>query len=171
MNTKSFVFHSVGKRYAVTFMDIKVAGYDPGYRVEPTVDNDGNEVFRKTYAFKKAGSKRYKRYARFRYSTLCIVRTAYTGIPYSGIALVHPDEIRQSRLIDNKIAANELAAKRALKALFQNEYKNENGRGRALYRVAYNEFLIEHGYHTGTGSIERTNLLRDEIERITENNL
>jgi hypothetical protein len=94
MNTTE-VFRYAGKKFAVTFASVPVPGYVPSiYK-----DSKGNTKYRT--------SKQTRRSA-----VLCIIRQAYTGIPFTGIAIMSPKD-RKSNLQE----ARRLALKRAIGAI------------------------------------------------------
>lgn len=98
------LFRYGGSRYYVSFDRIKLYAYDPGYRLK---ESDG--VISKTYVITRKNGLR-KRIPTNRSAVICIVRSAYTGQPYSAIAILNPGEKRQSDVEE----AQKLALKRAL---------------------------------------------------------
>jgi hypothetical protein len=99
------VFRFRGKRFAVTFASVSVPGYVPStYK-----DSKGNTKYRSPSMTRRS-------------AVLCIIRAAYTGVPYTGIAVFSPKDRKR-----NEEDARRIALKRAIKAICATEEVAMNG--------------------------------------------
>lgn len=112
-------FQFEGRRIAVSFNEIDI-DYDPGYRIKGEV---------KTYFDEKNVM-----YQKNRKAILCVIRTSYTGTPYSGVAILHPKEWKKS----NPRYARIMALRRAMEAFTAGELKVEN------YKYAAKKMMLSY---------------------------
>jgi hypothetical protein len=120
MTTETDVFRFNGKRYAVSYAEIKINDYDPGYRQlqigtytpDQSYPRRLAPTFKKTYKKIVNNKTTSKAYATGRKAILVVVRAAWTGTPYTGIAIVSPNDKKISGT--DKVVARRLAAKRAI---------------------------------------------------------
>lgn len=136
MPALTFVFKAK-KRFVATFTDIVIDKYDPGTRLIQTIDTDGIESFHKD-TIDDLGKVITKK----RHAVLCIVRHTYTGEPFAGIAVIHPNELEDAKKPENAKKAKLLAARRACRALASVEYKNSTETSRAFSRWMFDSLYL-----------------------------
>lgn len=144
-------FKFQGKKYVVSFTMGRINAYDPGFRL----NEDGKK------RFTALGSRR--RIKRNRQMVFCVIRKRYTGMPFSGVAVLAPRDKK-----DNLIA-NGIAVRKAIQALAAHEYRNEPRYHAALM---YHTYLaeIEQDFCKKTELLDQIELIRRKHDETTQKN-
>jgi hypothetical protein len=134
-----------GRRYAVNFHEINIKDYDPGYRAVDIkiTDPEGDTITVMAQVYKRPGLN--KKYKKSRKAVIAIIRSAFTGIPYAGVAVVHPDD-KSSTL--NLHTARMIAARRAVMSMVASGTKRGSEAGwRGVAHDIFSELQKE--YYVG----------------------
>lgn len=130
MKTALNLHFKTSERYSATIGFVSIDKYDDGSRYKEITDGDGNPT----------GVALIPGTPSSRTGILVIVRHAYTGTPFTGIAVVSPNDVEVCADENNIRRATLQAARKACMALAFEDHKHNAKLARAYGRLMMNSF-------------------------------